>query len=318
VSTSLIAAPPSGVQHVIADGVASATVTEVGATLRSYRIGEIEVLDGFGEDEMCSSGRGQILAPWPNRLEDGRYRLGDREGVAALNEPERGNAIHGLVRWLPWAPVSRSDAEIVLGCDLHPQPGYPWRLRLETTYEITPVGLRASARAMNRSGVVAPFGIGFHPYLAVATEKVDDAVVTIPAATRLVMDERGLPVGREPVEGTGFDFSSGRPLGATVLDTAYTDLIRTEAGRAEVTVRDPIGRRSVTLWADRSFAHLMVYTGDTLEPAERRRHGIAVEPMTCPPNAFRTHTDVVMLEPGGAWQGTWGIDPQGTEGGRMA
>jgi aldose 1-epimerase len=311
----MIAAPPSGAQHVIAAGLASAAVTEVGGTLRSYRVGEIDVLDGFGEDEMCSSGRGQILAPWPNRLEDGRYRLGDREGVAALDEPERGNAIHGLVRWLPWAPVERSDAEIVMGCDLHPQPGYPWELRLETTYAISSAGLTVSTRALNRSDVDAPFGIGFHPYLAVGASTVDDAVVTIPARTRLLMDERGLPTDRVSLEDTTFDFSTGLKLGATVLDTAFTGLTRTGVGRAEVVVRDPTDGRTVTLWADRSFAYLMVYTGDTLEPEERRRRGIAVEPMTCPPNAFRTNTDVVMLGPGDSWRGTWGIDARGIEEG---
>jgi aldose 1-epimerase len=53
----------------------------------------------------------------------------------------------------------------------------------------------------------------------------------------------------------------------------------------------------------------MVYTGDTLEPADRRRTGIAIEPMTCPPNAFRTGVDLIELEPGATWRGTWGISP---------
>ncbi len=32
---------------------------------------------------MCTGGRGQILAPWPNRLEDGTYEFAGRVGVAA-------------------------------------------------------------------------------------------------------------------------------------------------------------------------------------------------------------------------------------------
>ena len=45
----------------------------------------------------------------------------------------------------------------------------------------------------------------------------------------------------------------------------------------------------------------MAYTGDTLDPVDRRRRGIAIEPMTCPPNALRTGTDLIRLDPGSLW-----------------
>ena len=32
--------------------------------------------------------------------------------------------------------------------------------------------------------------------------------------------------------------------------------------------------------------------------------------MTCPPNAFATGVDVIRLEPGSTWSGTWGIEPR--------
>jgi aldose 1-epimerase len=53
----------------------------------------------------------------------------------------------------------------------------------------------------------------------------------------------------------------------------------------------------------------MVYSGDTLEPGERRT-GLAVEPMTCPPNALRSGTDLVVLRPRARWTGSWGITPR--------
>jgi aldose 1-epimerase len=31
--------------------------------------------------------------------------------------------------------------------------------------------------------------------------------------------------------------------------------------------------------------------------------------MTCPPDAFRSGRDLVVLEPGETWQGAWGISP---------
>jgi galactose mutarotase-like enzyme len=53
-----------------------------------------------------------------------------------------------------------------------------------------------------------------------------------------------------------------------------------------------------------------VYTGDTLGELQRRRRGVAIEPMTCPPNALRTGTDVIVLQPGHEWTARWGIEPR--------
>ncbi len=72
----------------------------------------------------------------------------------------------------------------------------------------------------------------------------------------------------------------------------------------------PDGTSGASLWADAGFGYLMVYTGDTLGQVERRRHGVAIEPMTCPPNALRTGKDLLSLEPGQKWSASWGIVPR--------
>src|SRR5262245_19690325 len=137
--------PPSGAQHEIRHGPQRAVACEVGATLRSYAVGGDEVLDGFSVEELSTAGRGQVLAPWPNRLDGGAYTFEGRAGRAALDEPERGNAIHGLVRWLPWQVVGRTEASVELGCVLHPQPGYPWRIELSVAYRLDEDGLSSTA-----------------------------------------------------------------------------------------------------------------------------------------------------------------------------
>jgi aldose 1-epimerase len=72
----------------------------------------------------------------------------------------------------------------------------------------------------------------------------------------------------------------------------------------------PGGVGGAALWVDAGFPYLMVYTGDTLGEVQRRRRGVAVEPMTCPPNALRTGTDVIVLQPGNEWTARWGIEPR--------
>ena len=298
--------PPSGEQHEIRHGDQVVVVTEVGATLRVYAAGGVDVVDGFGVDEPSSAGRGQVLAPWPNRLDGGRYEFDGRPGAAAIDEPELGNAIHGLVRWLPWLLASKGDDGVALECVLHPQPAYPWRLELGLEYRLAEDGLQVAARATNGSAEPAPFGIGFHPYLTMGLP-VDDARLTIPASRRLTTDQRALPAGEEDVAGTEFDFTPGRPVGATRLDTCFTGLARGSDGRSRARLEPTRGGRGAEVWADEAFGYLQVYTGDTLEPASRRRQAVAIEPMTCPPNAFASGVDVIRLDPAASWAGSWGI-----------
>ena len=49
--------PPSGEQHELSYGDQQAVVVEVGAGLRTYTVGDRDVLDGYAMDEMCASGR---------------------------------------------------------------------------------------------------------------------------------------------------------------------------------------------------------------------------------------------------------------------
>lgn len=296
----------TGDQWVIGHGHQRAVITEVGATLRSFTVGDRPVIDGFGPEEWSHGGRGQVLAPWPNRLGGGRYTFEGVEAQAPVNELSTGNAIHGLVRWLPWRMESRAQNQVTMVCELHPSPGYPFTLRLTLEYRLGRDGLTVVVDADNLGPTDLPFGIGFHPYLTVGTTSADQVRLRVPAGERLLTDERGLPVGRGAVQGTEFDFTEGRLIGVTRLDTAFTDLRRGPDGRARVDLDHPDGECGASLWVDERFGYLMVYTGDTLEPGQRRT-AVAVEPMSCPPDALRSGTDITVLRPGARWTGAWGI-----------
>jgi aldose 1-epimerase len=298
--------PPSGEQFELTFGEQNVVVVGVGGGLRSYRTGRLGLLDGYGADEMSSSGRGQVLVPWPNRVQDGSYEFEGKSHQLALTEPENGNAIHGLVRWAAWSAAEREPGRVVIEHLLNPQPGYPFSLELSIEYALSENGLSVRTTATNVGSSACPFGSGAHPYLSVGTETIDDVALHVPAQTVLQMDERGLPVGSQPVEGTEYDFRAPRPIGATKLDNAFTGLERGDDGLARVTLTAPAGDR-VTLWMDERHSHVMVYSGDTRPDVNRR--SLAVEPMTCPPNAFRTGDDLVRLEPGASWTGAWGLQP---------
>jgi aldose 1-epimerase len=300
---------PSGQQVRLVRGDQEATVVEVGGGIRTYTAAGRPVLDGYAVDETCSGGRGQVLMPWPNRLGDGRFEWSGRACQTALTQPDEHNAIHGLVRWSPWQVAEEGGDRARLEYRLYPQPGWPWILDLAVTYSLSDDGLEIRTTAKNLPGGAGPcpFGAGWHPYLSAFGGLVDDTVLAFGAGTAYVSDERGIPVRTIPVAGSDIDFSSGRQIGTARLDTGFTDLARDRDGRVTVDLRagDGSGRRT-RLWMDRAYTHLMVFSGDTLDEAARRR-GLAVEPMTCAPDMLRNGFGRIVLDEGETFEASWGV-----------
>jgi aldose 1-epimerase len=297
---------PSGQQFEIRYDDQVAVVTEVGATIRHYSVGGRAVLDGFGVDQVASGGRGNHLVPWPNRIRDGRYGHDGKQQQLALTEPANRNAIHGLARWSNWVLREQAEASVTLSLVVHPQPGWPAVLQVSVTVGLDAGGLTVTTTARTEGPVSAPYGTGAHPYLTVGGATVDTARLTVPAATYLHPDDRGIPVDPRPVESTPYDFRDPRPIGDLVLDTAYRDVRRDADGLWRVRIEE--AGVAATLWADEAYSWIQVFTGDTLAPDAARR-GLAVEPMTCGPDAFNTRDGLVVLQPGDTHQGRWGITP---------
>ena len=109
---------------------------EVGGGLRAFSVAGRDFVDGYAVEAMCTSGRGQVLMPWPNRIDGGRYRFDGRDLQLPLTEASKGNAIHGLVRWASWRVIEHEPARAVLGHVLRPQPGYPFVLDLRIEYSL--------------------------------------------------------------------------------------------------------------------------------------------------------------------------------------
>ncbi|MGW7202884.1 gluconokinase, GntK/IdnK-type [Streptomyces sp. NPDC054837] len=303
----IVSAGPTGEQWQLRRGGQRASIVQLGGALREYVVNDRPLLDGFTGDSAITGGRGQLLVPWPNRVADGRYRFDGHDLQLPLTEPEEHNAIHGLLRWTLWKLLAHSEDTLRIGTTLCPQPGYPFLLEVCAEYRLGPEGLEVSVCATNSGTVRAPYGVGQHPYLTVGTDLVDTALLTVPARYRLLTDDQGLPVGQEPVEGTVYDFRAARPIGDLRLDAAFTGLDRDARGRTVVRLAHSSGLRGVDLWLGDGTRYVQVYTGDTLAEPERRRRGVAVEPMSCPADALRSGTDLTVLEPGDTHVLRWGL-----------
>jgi aldose 1-epimerase len=282
----------------LVSGDARLAVDLRGGSLRSLTVGDWAVLDGYPPGAVPTGRRGGVLLPWPNRLRDGQWTWEGEDlqlDVAGPGKP----AAHGLVTWQSWSVLARHSDAVTVGTVVEARPGYPFRLAAAVDHLLAPDRLTVTVRVRNAGDRAAPFGVGMHPYLSVgatADGGIGDAEVTVPARTALDLDG-GLPTGtRRP-----FDGAVGR-IGDRALDDALTDLVRDDDGRARVRLRGPAG--SLELAVDRAWPWLQVYSGDTLPEGQRRR-SLAVEPMTCPPNALADGVDLVVLDPGGTWAGTW-------------
>jgi aldose 1-epimerase len=299
---------PAGRTLVLSHPPYRAEVVTVGAALRSLTRGGLDLVAGFPAGERCTDYRGWVLMPWPNRVADGRYRYRGRDHQLPINEVEAGNALHGLVGWVPWTVAESDDRRVRLRHELAPQDGYDGCLDLAATYALGDDGLTVTLEATNAGATSAPYGVGHHPYLTVG-RRLDECELSLPAREVAPLDERGHPSPTRPVAGSELDFREQRLLGATAIDHPFTGLDRDPDGRTTATLRDPGSGRAVHVRADATFGWLHVFTSDS--HADRARESLAVEPMTCPPDAFNSGTDLVVLEPGDSHRAAYTLSGSG-------
>jgi aldose 1-epimerase len=285
---------PSGQVVTLRSGPYVAEVVEVGGGIRSLTRDGDDVIAGWPADDMPRGARGQLLVPWPNRIEDGQYEFGGERLQLGLTEAGKRNAIHGLTRWVNWELVESEGDHAVWSYVLHPQPGYPFELSVAVSYVLGDGGLTVTVTAHNAGDRPCPYGVGAHPYLTVG-RPLDECELTLPATTRCEVDARSLP--SPPVDALGgpYDFTERRLVGPTVFDNPFSGVRYDDSGHATATLRDPATGRESALTFDASYRWLQVFSGD--DHGARARESLAVEPMTCPPNAFRSGADLITLDP---------------------
>ncbi|HEY9306685.1 MAG TPA: aldose 1-epimerase family protein [Microbacterium sp.] len=306
--------PASGIQHALRAGDYEAVVASVGATLRSLTYRGRDLVVPFEADEVRPAHRGATLAPWPNRVVDGRYSFGGRDFQLPLTEPARSHALHGLATWLDFEAIDKGPDHVTLAAVIQPQTAYPWRIVVTTTFALGPDGLTQSVTAHNESDEPAPWGTGPHPYLVAGDGRVDGWTLELPATQVLaVTADRLIPTGLVAVDAEDperFDFRSARPIGSAEIDHAYSGLTRDADGTATVRVTDAAGSGVQMSW-DAACPWVQVHTADKPDAAQSRL-GLAVEPMTCAPDAFNGGSydydaGLLVIEPDASVTASWRI-----------
>lgn len=293
----------TGRQWTIRNGPAEATVTELAASLRSYRRHGLDLVEPYAADELPPSGSGILLAPWANRIRDGRWTLDGKVQQLDITEPSRGNASHGLLRNTGYAPVSVEPASVTLRGEIFPQHGFPFRMTHTAKYALDDDGhLAVSQELLNHGAGSAPAAIGAHPYLRIGHVPIGDLVLTVNGDRRLVTDGKLIPTSEEGVTGDA-DFRRGRRLDEVRVDVALTGLVPDADGPYRHVLEAPDGRK-VALWADATFPYAQIFVTETYRG---RPLAVAVEPMSAPADAYNSGNGLVRLAAGESLSGTWGI-----------
>ena len=302
--TATISTAPTGEQFVITRGTARATITELAAALREFSIGGVDLTEPYPEQSTPPFSNGIVLMPWPNRIEDAVWQLDGAPQQLAITEPDKNNALHGLLRYTAYRLIERDESSVTLGAVVFPQRGYPFHLDTTVRYELVENGLNVTHEVRNLSAAKAPVAIGTHPFLTIGDVPSEDLQLTVYAATRFEVDARLNPIREIDVEGPNYDLRGGRPIAELTLDDAFGGLITVDGVSA--VLRAPDGREG-RLLQDDNHPFVQVFTTRDFPKKGGKGLAVAVEPMTAPPNAFNSGIGVRWIDPGDSWSVGWGI-----------
>ncbi|WP_072805307.1 aldose 1-epimerase family protein [Rhodococcoides yunnanense] len=297
--------------YLLTSGKYRAEVASTGAGLRALEYDGSALTETWEVGKKPPMSAGLVLAPWPNRVADGKFTFGGTDHELEITEPSRNNASHGFVRREEWTLVDHSDARVEQSIDVGVHQGWPYELSVTVVHELTESGLVVTATAENNGDTDAPYGMGFHTFVRVGDVPLDECTLELSAGTRLQLDpERMLPSGPSvPTAGSEFDFTTAKPLADVWLDTPFSAEVPDDDGKARHVLSAP-GGPSTVLWTDREFDWIQVFTADPAKDQAYpdRGRALAIEPMTCPPDAFNSEIDLLILKPGESWTGTWGME----------
>jgi aldose 1-epimerase len=266
----------------------------------------LSVIDGYrtADDAQQNAGyKSSKLIPFPNRLRDGKYTLDGKTHQLAITRPQEGHAIHGL--WHSTAyevtKIKANDQKAVVRLALNYkgiEAGYPFSCRVALKYKLTDSGFSCTTEVTNTGKQKLPFGDGWHPYFRLDTPTIDELHLTLPPVRNLPIDARKLPTGNAV---SYLDFFAANRIDSTNLDHAFRILL--EGGKATVILENKTTDTQLTVWqncGNKHYDYLQLYT-----PADRRT--LAIEPMTCAPDAFNNEMGLLLIAPKSTWQSKYGV-----------
>ena len=282
--------------YTLTNGNALAVINLVGSALVGLRFGSHVVIPET--DVRSKTYAGALLAPWPNRISRGRYEFEGSEYQLETRDG-LGNALHGLVDESVAEIVDSSPGFLKLATQVEAGSGYPANLLLETIFELSDSELVVSYFVTNTGTSNAPVGIGTHPYFPFS----ETTTVEVNAKTAFIHGSDMLPVSSIPTIEIGLGAGSKVLVSTLKLDTQFTGVTNPVATLVT-------NGQALDIWSDNAN-WLMVYTTSKFPWASGEGNAIAIEPQTCPADAFNSGEDLRVLAPGESTSMRFGLRLRG-------
>ncbi len=277
--------------HEISNGNWVANINSVGASLVGLRDGDFHLVEPHTRSGLYA---GSVLAPWPNRLSNGKYSYRGRNFTVPINESSRNNAIHGLVAEVSWLVSRRTQSSITFEYKLNSPKVYPGILNLFAHYKLSNYTCEIKIEAKNIGKYPAPYGVSIHTYFVIGKpQKNNQIFLTLPCSKYVKVDKkRLLPIRICSVMDTQYNFLLSRRIANLSIDHAF----KYSTGYPKsVILKDHTGA-GIALHFDRETQWIQVHTADRCLGPDSRM-AIAIEPMTCPPDAFNSGLNLIDLAP---------------------
>jgi aldose 1-epimerase len=243
------------------------------------RIAQIEIFDGSSwlpllyeppdvppEQRDPLSWGSFVMAPWPNRIANGRFTFEGAEHHVSVNA--EGHGIHGLGVSRTWTAGGTTDFSCELSLAIETD-SWPWPSRLRQRIELLDDGVRQTVEISAAAGVRFPAGCGWHPWFRRDARPGHDMCIMIDADERYELSRDGTPTGRILPVDRDYDLRAYSALGDRRIDDCYR-----LGGQP---LRIAWSEIELTLTSSESVAHAVVYTPE---------HAVCVEPQTCAIDAF--------------------------------
>jgi len=245
--------------------------------------------------------RGAKLSPFPNRINQGEYIFHSKK--YSLNKNDNGkHALHGLIWNKPFEilseDISAYNATLLVAYVYEgTEDGYPFHFQIRIEYQLNYNGFTCRTEIVNKSDVSIPVADGWHPYISLGKE-IDGFKLKLPSSKRLEADSGLIPTGNS-VEYNRFIETAY--IGDTVMDSCFE--LNAVEGKAETVLADDDRNIHIILWQEtntKGYNYVHIYT-----PLDRQ--SIAIEPMSCAPDAFNNGKGLIELQPEEQVSFTFGI-----------
>ena len=286
----------------------TATISTAGAALKRLTVGGTDLITITTGHELNPYADGLVMAPWANRIDGGRWTLDGQELQLEINDASMNNAIHGLVSQSVFEIANQTESIVTLSTLIQPTAGYPFKLEISVTYELTSDGIDVRHHAKNLSDAAAPFVVGAHPYLQISGTPTELLEIKSSVRTVDLVNERKIPIGKQDISGSEFDITDWREVSTCDFDHGFSNLVRDSNGRAHHLLRSPSGE-VLDIWQSAEMKYAFIFTPDfyTNNANQTPRTAIAIEPQTGPANAFNSKEDLIWIEPNQVFDASWGL-----------